>query len=172
MKTKTINKISVFLTVLIAITIVADFVILQGGFKTVKAEVVDLARLRPAYDGGDGAVSRLDLPNANIRVEKFSAMSKNADVFRKNSPIEISCEIKNQSKITIKNLNSVIRASNGGFSVANTKTLAPDESVTIKGEFIPKESGVTVAACRADVDERIEEKNENDNREVVALYIR
>ena len=29
---------------------------------------------------------------------------------------------------------------------------------------MPKESGVIVAACRADVDERIEEKNKKDNR--------
>ncbi len=40
------------------------------------------------------------------------------------------------------------------------------------GEFMPKESGVIVAACRADVDERIEEKNKKDNREVVGLYVK
>lgn len=172
MKTKTINKISVSLAVLIAITVVADFVILQGGFKAVKADAAELARLRPAYDGEDWTVSRLVQPDKNIKVEKFSVVPKNSSIFVKNSPIEISCEIKNQSKIAIENMNSVIRTSNGGFSIANTKTLAPDESVTIKGEFMPKESGVIVAACRADIDEQIEEENENDNREVVALYVK
>lgn len=173
MKIKTINKISAFLTILITITAAADFVILQDGFSIKKAKAVELTRISPAYNKEFNKQIKSETEGINIAAEKFSvAALKNSGEFVKKSPIEIFCEIKNKSKTTIKNVHSVIRTSKGGFSIAKIETMAPEKSIILKSEFIPQESGVTITACRTDVDGWIEEENENDNREITAIYVR
>lgn len=107
----------------------------------------------------------------NLNVKDFTIISKSSDdYFRKDSPVEVSCAIENNSNLPVENFKSLIRSNKGEISSQITEKLEPNETITLKGVWTPETSGIVYLACRTDVDAQIPEASENDNREFAAIY--
>ena len=65
----------------------------------------------------------------------------------------------------------MIRTNEKEIKSVVTPTLKAGKTIIVEGSFVPENDGVLIVACRSDVDEKIEEKNEGDNKSIEALYI-
>lgn len=111
-------------------------------------------------------------PAENLAIKDFEIKSKSDDGrFRVKTPIEIKCTIENTSAAALKNFRSVIRTPLAEIASVKTAVLKPAQKFTLQGTLLAENTGVLIVACRADIEKKIDEENENDNREVVVLYI-
>ncbi len=150
----------------IALMAAVDLVILRGGFFAEKMSVPP-KRMKPAALEKNFAETDLDL-----RVENFSVKTKSPDGrFRRGESIEVTCSVENTSAKAVKNFRSVIRTPQKELAQMQTKTLKPGEKFNLNGDFTPENSGAVIVACRGDSEKTVVEANENNNREVAALYI-
>lgn len=166
MKTKFLIKISLVILLSIFALLGIDLVMLQGGFSVQKVGVIPV-RARLAAPRGEKTPS-----NLNIRIKNFTVSPTAADgVFKKNSPIKISCSFENSSPVSAGNFRSLIRTPKGEIANIKTKILRAKDSVTMEGSVTPETEGVLIIACRSDVYDDLGESDKNDNHEVKTVYI-
>jgi|GEM_PF-6854185 len=168
MNPKTKIKIAAFLLVPLAIFGTIDLIILQGGVFREKVGLLP-KRVKPAALEISSSDKKL---TANITVKNFTVKAKKTgSSFQKGTPIEISCTVENSSSGVLKNFRSVIRTPQKDLASSQIKSLKSGEILQLTNTFTPENSGALIVACRGDSEKQIEEINENDNREMVTLYI-
>lgn len=119
------------------------------------------------------AETNVEFPNVNLQAKDFSVKSTSEDgVFRKSKPINVSCKIENNSDKNARNFKALIRTPKVEIKSKYFDVLKPQKQILLEGSFTPENTGVTLVACRADSGFELKEANENDNREIVAVYVR
>lgn len=108
----------------------------------------------------------------NLSIASF-VVSRTHDSGRylQSDKIEAVCEIKNTGSQELNNFRSLIRTPTKEVISEHTNSLKPDETITFSGKVSLEEVGIIIIACRADVDKKIEEESEQDNRAVRTMYV-
>lgn len=165
MQTKIIFRISFILFAAILVLYGSLWVLLQGGLWVTKLGVIPVRARLAAQE------IQTNHSNLNIRIKEFSVRAKEKGLFKKGGEFEVSCVLENDSEANISNFKSLMRTPKKELASEKTKILKKGESVKLTGTFVPEEAGQIIIACRADVDQKINESSENDNREIAAIYV-
>lgn len=109
---------------------------------------------------------------ANLIIKSFKVEPNEPDsFFLKNKEISAVCVVANTSSKTIRDFRALVRTPVKNIAVVENKELAPGETFELTGSFEPAAAGFLPVACRADIDNDIDEINENDNVELRNLYV-
>ncbi|MEK9132505.1 MAG: CARDB domain-containing protein [Patescibacteria group bacterium] len=155
----------ILLGCLVAAFFVFEFVLSGGNF--IKKSSTTPPRARFAAND-----IKKDTPNVNLKVKKLEVSSKEADgFFRMGKPINVECSIENNSEKTAYEFVSLARTPRIEINSKYLKELGPNKEITLSGSFTPETTGTILIACRADSSFKIAESNENDNREIFAVYV-
>lgn len=150
---------------LVAAFCVFEFIL--GGGNFIKKSPTTTSRARFAAND-----VQKDIPSVNLKVKKLEVSSKEADgFFRMGKTINVECSIENNSKETAYEFNSLVRTPHEEIDSKYLKALGPNKEITLDGSFTPQTTGTILIACRADSGFEIAEANENDNREIFAVYV-
>lgn len=168
-------KITFALLAALTALIAFDIFLLQGGFGSYAAAKVMEQRgtEQMSMEAQKSPYQPAQKENkGNLVAESLTVTSKSDDgIFHTGSKIEIVCTLKNDSDAPLRNFRSLVRTPYEEITSAYTKILAAGETLALNGSFVPQNSGITVIACRGDVDKEINEADETDNRKVRTLYI-
>lgn len=150
---------------LIAAFCLFEFVLSDGLF--IKKIAITAPRARSAAND-----IKKDTPDVNLKIKKLNVSSKETDgFFRIGKPISIECSIENNSMETVYGFNAVVRTPGINIDSEYIKALGPNKEIMLEGNFTPETTGTILIACRADSNFEIAEANENDNREIFAVYV-
>jgi len=166
MKKWFILKISLILLGSCGLLILAYWAVIQSGITTKRVNVL------PPRERFAAAEIKEDKPDVNVRVTKFEVKSKEADgFFRKGKPIEVSCTYENDSEKGLKSSVKFLMRTSTTEIKAVKQVIGAKKQLELNGTFTPDAVGVVIFACRADVDRQLLESDENDNREIVTVYV-
>ena len=111
-------------------------------------------------------------PEENITVTSLSFDVKTTEkIFKKGKEIGVTCIVKNTSNKTVGGFTSIIRTPTKTLKESITKNLAPGEEIKLSGNLQPEQSGVVPLACRADLHNVVQERTDQDNKEIALLYV-
>jgi len=113
---------------------------------------------------------QLDLPNLSADNLVISTKTPNGR-YLVGTPIELTCKVTKTGGYEKIKVLSVIRSQYNEF-LSETNEFSNDKPEhTIKATFTPEIGGIVHIACRTDVDNKVRELNESDNRASTTLYI-
>lgn len=166
MNTRKFLKRTVILLISISSLLFLDIVIVYGGLFTEQTGTSQKRSRSVAQE------QKMYAEKENLKTEDFQVKSLSGDTtFRKKTAIEVSCDIKNTALKPVSNFRALIRTPEKEIITKVIKLLNPKEKVNLSGTWTPERIGVHIIACRADSNNQIDETTENDNREIVAVYI-
>lgn len=166
MKKWFILKIFLILLASCGVLILAYYAVIQEGFTLKKIGILP-PRARLA-----ASEIKEDKPTVNVKVAKFEVKSKEADgFFRKGKSIEVSCTYENDSEKGLPSAVKFLMRTPTAEIKAIKQVIGAKKQLELAGTFTPEMTGVVIFACRADADHQLRESDENDNREVVTVYV-
>lgn len=164
--------IGVSIAIMLAGIFVLNIAIIGGGIFSKEQDGTTEKTRAAAFYKEFERINEGDKPTANVTSKDIKITTESKDgLFRVGTPIKASCVIKNTSEETVYGFKSLLRTPNGEIDSAQMKSLKSGAEVMLKGEFVPKAQGVLIFACRTDVGKTLSETDENDNREIGAVYV-